>query len=198
MFFRLAGFFPIHKYGGRENACGEIQKEDGIQPLEAMLYILDEINRNPNVLPNITLGAIAVDSCDNPIRASNLSLPLLKGFLKRNGILESPPCQGLKNNDNDDLSCDNIVGFLGPQTSAVSLEIASLGRLLNVPLVSYLSTSVTLCQREKYPTFFRTVPSDKHQVYIMLLLLIRYLLMTLYLLTYLLTYFNVSTYLYKL
>ena len=108
LFFRLAGFFPIHKYGGRENACGEIQKEDGIQPLEAMLYILDEINRNPNVLPNITLGAIAVDSCDNPIRASNLSLPLLKGFLKRNGILESPPCQGLKNNDNDDLSCDNI------------------------------------------------------------------------------------------
>ena len=168
MFFRLAGFFPIHKYGGRENACGEIQKEDGIQPLEAMLYILDEINRNPNVLPNITLGAIAVDSCDNPIRASNLSLPLLKGFLKRNGILESPPCQGLKNNDDNGLSCDNIVGVLGPQTSAVSLEIASLGRLLNVPLVSYLSTSVTLCQREKYPTFFRTVPSDKHQVYIIL------------------------------
>ena len=113
------------------------------------------------VLPNITLGAIAVDSCDNPIRASNLSLPLLKGFLRRNGILESPPCQDSKNNS---LSCDNIVGVLGPQTSAVSLEIASLGRMLNVPLVSYLSTSVTLCQREKYPTFFRTVPSDKHQV----------------------------------
>lgn len=58
---------------------------------------------------------------------------------------------------------DNIVGMLGPQTSAVSLEIASMGRLLEAPLVSYLSTSVTLCQREKFPNFFRTVPSDKHQ-----------------------------------
>lgn len=71
----------------------------------------------------------------------------------------------------DDTSCkqssvdceDNIVGILGPQTSAVSLEIASMGRLLEVPIVSYLSTSVTLCQREKFPNFFRTVPSDKHQ-----------------------------------
>ena len=55
---RLAGFFPIHKYGGQAQDCGEIQKEDGIQPLEAMLYTLDEINKNENILPGIRLGAI--------------------------------------------------------------------------------------------------------------------------------------------
>ena len=55
---RLAGFFPIHKYGGQAQDCGEIQKEDGIQPLEAMLYTLDEINKNDNILPGIRLGAI--------------------------------------------------------------------------------------------------------------------------------------------
>ena len=69
---------------------------------------------------------------------------------------------------------ENIVGILGPQTSAVSLEIASMGRLLSVPLVSYLSTSVTLCQRENFPNFFRTVPSDKHQAKAIVALLKRF------------------------
>ena len=90
-----------------------------------------------------------------------VSFPLQKGFLRRKVDWDVPPC----NHSNDQWSCgDNIVGIIGPQTSAVSLEIASLGRMLKVPLVSYLSTSVTLCQREQYPSFFRTVPSDKHQV----------------------------------
>ena len=59
---------------------------------------------------------------------------------------------------------DNIVGIVGPQTSPVSVQIASLGRLFQVPQVSYLATSVSLSNREKYPYFFRTVPSDIFQV----------------------------------
>ena len=73
----MAGFFPIHKNGEHPRECGEIQKEDGIQPLEAMLFTLDEINANEDVLPGIKLGAIAVDSCDNPIQASEKAFPLL-------------------------------------------------------------------------------------------------------------------------
>ena len=78
----MAAFFPIHK--SEENGiCGEIQREDGIQPLEAMLYTLDEINKNENLLPGIKLGAIAIDSCDNPIHAAEKALPLLKCFIRR-------------------------------------------------------------------------------------------------------------------
>ena len=43
---KLGALFPIHKKGEIDGAqCGEIQREDGIQPLEAMLFTLDEINR---------------------------------------------------------------------------------------------------------------------------------------------------------
>ena len=76
----LAAFFPIHKVG-ENGECGELQKEDGIQPLEAMLFTLDEINNSTDVLPGITLGAKAIDSCDNPIKASEKALPLLKCFI---------------------------------------------------------------------------------------------------------------------
>ena len=41
----LGGLFPIHKQGVDDNICGQILDEDGIQPLEAMLFTLDEINR---------------------------------------------------------------------------------------------------------------------------------------------------------
>ena len=40
----LGGLFPIHKRG-EDGPCGAIQDEDGIQPLEALLFTLDEINR---------------------------------------------------------------------------------------------------------------------------------------------------------
>ena len=40
----LGGLFPIHKRG-EAGPCGAIQDEDGIQPLEALIFTLDEINR---------------------------------------------------------------------------------------------------------------------------------------------------------
>ena len=88
---KLAAVFPIHKSGGNE-ACDKIQKEDGIQPLEAMLFTLDEINRNDKLLPGIKLGAIAIDSCDNPIQAAEKTLPLLKCFMREK--VDFPTCEG--------------------------------------------------------------------------------------------------------
>ena len=41
----LGALFPIHKQGENGELCGQIQDEDGIQPLEALLFTLDEINR---------------------------------------------------------------------------------------------------------------------------------------------------------
>jgi len=41
----LGGLFPVH---GKNNAggCGHVQKDRGIQRLEAMLFAIDHINRN--------------------------------------------------------------------------------------------------------------------------------------------------------
>ncbi|XP_023342942.1 metabotropic glutamate receptor 2 [Eurytemora carolleeae] len=153
----LGALFPIHKQGEAGELCGQIQDEDGIQPLEALLFTLDEINRNESILPNIKLGAIVRDSCDTPRYAAEQSLDLLQGFMYRSVKTIHP-----------DVFCSNetvknIVGIIGAQTSQVSLEVARLGRLFKVPQISYLSTAVVLSDQNEFPYFFRTVPSDIHQ-----------------------------------
>lgn len=55
------------------------KRDDGIQPLEALHYTLDQINRDPNLLPNITLGVVALDSCDNIVYALDQCLDFVKG-----------------------------------------------------------------------------------------------------------------------
>ena len=102
----LGGLFPIHKRAepGQEDgaACGAIQDEDGIQvghlslvrvvrwivsywlqPLEALLYTLDQVNRDAALLPGVRLGVIVLDTCDNPLYTAEQSLDLLQGFMYR-------------------------------------------------------------------------------------------------------------------
>ncbi|KPP63662.1 hypothetical protein Z043_118058, partial [Scleropages formosus] len=53
----LGGLFPVHARGAPGAPCGDLKKENGIHRLEAMLYALDQINGDDELLPNITLGA---------------------------------------------------------------------------------------------------------------------------------------------
>jgi len=56
-----------------------LQLEDGVQPLEAMLYTLEQINRDPHLLPGIKLGMIAFDTCDSPSYGLEQTLDFVKG-----------------------------------------------------------------------------------------------------------------------
>lgn len=39
-----------------ERKCGAVREQYGIQRVEAMMHTLDQINADPTILPNITLG----------------------------------------------------------------------------------------------------------------------------------------------
>ncbi|CAF3092436.1 unnamed protein product [Rotaria sp. Silwood2] len=54
----------------------------------------------------------------------------------------------------------NIVGIVGPDSSTTARFINPFASHVNLPLVSYAATNIDLADRQLYPTFYRTVPSD--------------------------------------
>lgn len=81
----LGGIFPMHEQvsGKQDSPCGAVKEEKGMQRLEAMLYALDEINRSPDLLPNITLGALIIDSCSSDTYALEQSMEFVRSYMNQ-------------------------------------------------------------------------------------------------------------------
>ena len=60
----LGGLFPVHSKDSA-GGCDDVQKDRGIQRLEAMLFAVDHINRDRSLLPGIVLGAHVLDTCSH-------------------------------------------------------------------------------------------------------------------------------------
>ncbi|XP_030388138.1 metabotropic glutamate receptor 2 [Scaptodrosophila lebanonensis] len=72
----LGGLMMVHS---REDSitCGPIMPQGGIQALEAMLYTLDQVNKQ-QLLPNITLGAHLLDDCDKDTYGLEMAVDFIK------------------------------------------------------------------------------------------------------------------------
>ncbi|KAH8321368.1 hypothetical protein KR074_003026, partial [Drosophila pseudoananassae] len=73
----LGGLMMVHS---REDSitCGPIMPQGGIQALEAMLYTLDQVNKQ-QLLPNVTLGAHLLDDCDKDTYGLEMAVDFIKG-----------------------------------------------------------------------------------------------------------------------
>lgn len=81
----LGGIFPMHEQisGRPDFPCGAVKEEKGMQRLEAMLYAIDEINASPHLLPNITLGALIIDSCSSDTYALEQSMEFVRSYMNQ-------------------------------------------------------------------------------------------------------------------
>ncbi|KAG1685960.1 Metabotropic glutamate receptor 8 [Nymphon striatum] len=132
----LGAVFPIHHRNGLN--CGKLQLEEGIQALEALVFTINKINKNETLLPGIKLGIVAIDSCDNEVHALEQSLDFIKGFMTRGQQFQKGNFV-CANGDKPVYASgrfDNIVGVIGGQSSAVSIQLAQLLRLFHVPQVN--------------------------------------------------------------
>uniref|UniRef100_A0A8C9YRN0 Glutamate metabotropic receptor 8 n=1 Tax=Sander lucioperca TaxID=283035 RepID=A0A8C9YRN0_SANLU len=160
----LGGLFPVHSRGDRGTPCGELKKEKGIHRLEAMMFAIDLINKDPELLPNITLGARILDTCSRDTYALEQSLTFVQALIERDG---------------SDVRCangdppiftkpDKIVGVIGAAASSVSIMVANILRLFKIPQVSYASTAPELSDNTRYDFFSRVVPPDSYQAQAMM------------------------------
>ena len=84
-----------------------------------MLFALDEINKNPNILPNITLGTKIYDTC----RSQTIGVDRAKDFIKYTLLPTT------------DKTPPPLAGVIGAFRSDVSIAVANLLRVFDIPQV---------------------------------------------------------------
>ncbi|KYN16204.1 Metabotropic glutamate receptor 7 [Trachymyrmex cornetzi] len=158
----LGGIFPMHEQVASsigQSPCGAVKEEKGVQRLEAMLYILDQINADTELLPNTTLGGLILDSCSSDTYALDQSMEFVRSYM---------------NQDISEYKCENgktptyvphkpVTGVIGAAFSVVSIMVANILRLFKIPQISYASTSTELSDKSRFEYFSRVVPPDNFQ-----------------------------------
>ncbi|XP_036349549.2 metabotropic glutamate receptor 3 isoform X2 [Ochotona princeps] len=157
----LGGLFPINEKGTGTEECGRINEDRGIQRLEAMLFAIDEINKDNYLLPGVKLGVHILDTCSRDTYALEQSLEFVRASLTKVDEAEYMcPDGSYAIQENIPLL---IAGVIGGSYSSVSIQVANLLRLFQIPQISYASTSAKLSDKSRYDYFARTVPPDFYQ-----------------------------------
>ncbi|OCT72885.1 extracellular calcium-sensing receptor-like [Xenopus laevis] len=126
-----------------------------------MVFAVNEINDDPEILPNITLGFRIYDSCFNEMLAVDGALQLLSGTEK---AIPNYICEKIS----------KMVGLIGDLQSSNSVAVARMLGLYRFPQISFGSALSYLSDKISFPSFLRTTINDKIQPYYFSILMIHY------------------------
>ncbi|TSK38408.1 Extracellular calcium-sensing receptor [Bagarius yarrelli] len=154
----IGGIFPI--FNKQENVLASFENTPpkaqckgfdlrAFRWTRTMMFAIEEINRDEKLLPNVTLGYKILDSCASPTNVLRAALTLASMSEKNNSSLQCNP--------------PPLSAIVAESGSTQSLVVAGAVGPFKVPVVSYFSTCACLSDKKKYPTFFRTIPSDYYQ-----------------------------------
>ncbi|XP_072551364.1 extracellular calcium-sensing receptor-like [Salminus brasiliensis] len=155
----IGGLFPVHieapepdhTFTQRVSTahCQSIELRS-YRWLQTMIFTVEEINRDPILLPNFTLGYLAADTCLSEGSTLSAALSLVTG---REMVVSGEPCT----------KAPTVPVIIGDARSSASIVLADTLGVFGIPMVSYFASCACLSDRTRYPTFLRTVPSDAFQ-----------------------------------
>ena len=148
--YLILGLFSLRGYDRDEYRCDLLRRgSNDIITVSAFMYsILAKKNET-----GMNFGGIAIDDCYSPFNTSYY----LSGLFSKTIILRDP-------STNTPIDFDKVFVILGALSSPVSLVIGDVSTYLKLPMISYAASSPELDNRDRYPYFLRTVPSDNLQV----------------------------------
>ncbi len=175
--FVFGGLIPVHSddAGSGGGQCGEVRKERGLERMEAMLFAIDLINSDSDLLPGLEIGYDIRDTCNS----ENIGLDETIDLIITGSKLDLQSCPSATNMGSNN-TVDNVIinpptsGIVGAAASRVSVPVASLVRLFQTPQISYASSSAILSNRDRYKFFYRTIPPDDLQARAMLDILLTF------------------------
>ena len=133
----LGSLTSMHLANGSQG-CGDFDESNFYFSL-ALIFAVEEINRNPQILQNLTLGYYIRDNCHNPAIAMKDTYEMLQS---------SPSL--------------NMPVIIGAMDSGTAVLVGGLLQAIDMPAISPSTTSQELGE-PMYQSFFRTISSDQHQ-----------------------------------
>uniref|UniRef100_A0AAR2JXH2 Receptor ligand binding region domain-containing protein n=1 Tax=Pygocentrus nattereri TaxID=42514 RepID=A0AAR2JXH2_PYGNA len=121
---------------------------EGYSMMQVMRFAVQEINNSSTLLPNISLGYKIFDTC-----AAVQNFPSILDLISNNGKITV-----VTNRDNIP---HNVIAVVGPYGSADTVLLAPPFMMDLIPMISYGASSSTLSNKLVYPSFLRTVPTNK-------------------------------------
>ncbi|XP_044526955.1 vomeronasal type-2 receptor 26-like [Gracilinanus agilis] len=152
----IGGFFPLYlmavkSFTGAEHphkACNAHQwLHKNYQQVLALMFAVEEINRDPSLLPNTTLGFHIYNTYHSDSRTLESSLRWLSG-------------EGLTTPNYSCERQDKTLAVIGGATSALSVQMGTLLELYRFPQVSYGPFDPTLSDKVQFPSLYQMAPQD--------------------------------------
>ncbi|XP_051778424.1 extracellular calcium-sensing receptor-like isoform X3 [Erpetoichthys calabaricus] len=123
----------------------------GLQFAQTMIFAINEINKNTDILPGVILGYKIYDACRDIHLTLRSAMALLSGEDKAS--FQDGLCA----------KTSIVPAIIGPSTSPTAIAISTTLGPFSIPVVSYSATCSCLSNKKLFPYFFRTVPSDDYQ-----------------------------------
>ncbi|XP_060110748.1 vomeronasal type-2 receptor 26-like [Heteronotia binoei] len=120
------------------------------QHILALVFAIEEINQNPDILPNVTLGFYIYDSYMNKKWTYRTILDLL---FQSDGFSPNFKC-GIQK------YVIGVIGGLGFETSSYMADILSIYK---IPQISFGSFKSNVNDSAHFPSFYRMVPNEALQ-----------------------------------
>ncbi|XP_026220304.1 extracellular calcium-sensing receptor-like [Anabas testudineus] len=117
----------------------------------AMVFAIKEINNNVKLLPGVRLGYQIHDSCASVPIAVEVAFQLTNGLDPMFYTGDNCSQSGM------------VMAIVGTSGSTPSISMSRVIGSFNIPQVSHFATCACLSNKQQYPSFFRTIPSDQFQ-----------------------------------
>ncbi|XP_070696159.1 taste receptor type 1 member 1-like [Pempheris klunzingeri] len=115
---------------------------------QLMRFTVEEINNSTNLLPNVSLGYEIFDHCSDV-----QNFPGIFQLISVNGLIQ-PWGEPQKN-------LSKVIAVVGPFSSTNALTVSPLFMMDLIPMVSYGAAASAFSEKKKFPSFLRTVHSNK-------------------------------------
>lgn len=137
---------------------------EGVLNVAVMQLAIEHVEKS-NILPGYRLGYQFDNGCVDIPKVMERGIEIVSMY-RPNSVCRAdfldcksnPSGKGVK----------PISAVIGPGYSFLTIPLASLMGLYNIPHVSYQASSRLLSKSNLYKSFFRTIPSDSNQVLVML------------------------------